>query len=966
MMQEPIRNSGAVSTDNQSKLYPKLKGFSIAQLNITSLTKHIDELRILITEMNFDILCINETRIDKTIKNSEIGLQGYDLTRRDRNRRGGGVAIYIRNTIPYVERSTIIPENVEAVCIEVRKPNAKPILISTWYRPPNSNSEILDSFEIFLQNIDKENKEIIITGDFNIDLMPSETENSKANRLKELLNTYQLSQLIKKPTRTTESTKTLLDLIICKTDDPKTATTDVVELGISDHNLVYTCRKVGICKQKPKIIETRQYHKLNSAKFQNDLKQALQHINEHSDPNTALQEWNRIFLLIADINAPTRLRKVRSDRQPWMTDEIKKLSFHRDYLKKKAVMLNSSSFHSSYKKCKNKVTKLISNAKTHYFRTNLENSKNCKENWIHINKLLNHKTVKTQTINNIKFGDQNITGDINIANTINNYFVEIGPKLASVISPTDIDPIQPIQPCRSEFNLRTITTTELIQTIGKTNLNKAPGLDKIPIKLIKLAGDAIHDSLLHIFNLVLGTGIFPDDLKLAKIIPIHKEGDKAECGNYRPISVIPTVAKILEKIIYDQLSSYINDNDIICKQQFGFRPNHSTETALLKCTDQWLLNMDKGMANGVLFLDLKKAFDTVDHSILLQKLYQYGIKGTPLKLLASYLNNRKQVCVINNNKSGQETVQCGVPQGSNLGPLLFSLYINDLPMCLEYTQASMFADDTNLTCTGRTPAEIEHKLNADLSNVNDWLEANRLTLNTGKTEFMLIASKRKLNQFRTDIRIHINGSIIKQVKQKKTLGITIDNELRWTEHINEQCKKLSSAIALLRKAKPHVPNNDLLRIYNSLVVPYFTYCSTVWNDGNKTNLEKLYKLQKRAARIITGLNYETRSKIILQSLGWNPIDNILKKREFLITFKAIRGIAPECICNMFSYCDNRSHHMRSNGRKLTLDKPNRSFMKKSFSYRGASAWNSLPNEILDVQEQLTIHSFKTKLNNHLR
>ncbi|CAB3997753.1 Hypothetical predicted protein [Paramuricea clavata] len=673
----------------------------------------------------------------------------------------------------------------KAVCIEVRKPNAKPILISTWYRPPNSNSEILDSFEIFLQNIDKENKEIIITGDFNIDLMPSETDNSKAKRLKELLNTYQLSQVIKKPTRTTESTKTLLDLIICKTDDPKTATTDVVELGISDHNLVYTCRKVGICKQKPKIIETRQYHKLNNAKFQNDLKQALLHINEHSDPNTALQEWNRIFLLIADINAPIRSRKVRSDRQPWMTDEIKKLSFHRDYLKKKAVMLNSSAFHSSYKKCKNKVTKLISNAKTHYFRTNLENSKNCKENWIHINKLLNHKTVKTQTINNIKFGDQNITGDINIANTINNYFVEIGPKLASVISPTDIDPIQPIQPCRSEFNLRTITTTELIQKIGKTNLNKAPGLDKMPIKLIKLAGDAIHDSLLHIFNLVLGTGIFPDDLKLAKIIPIHKEGDKAECGNYRPISVIPTVAKILEKIIYNQLSSYINDKDIICKQQFGFRPNHSTETALLKCTDQWLLNMDKGMANGVLFLDLKKAFDTVDHSILLQKLYQYGIKGTPLKLLASYLNNRKQVCVINNNKSGQETVQCGVPQGSNLGPLLFSLYINDLPMCLEYTQASMFADDTNLSCTGRTPAEIEHKLNADLSSVNDWLEANRLTLNTDKKEFMLIASKRKLNQFRTDIRIHINGSIIKQVKQKNPLGITIDNELRWTEHINE-------------------------------------------------------------------------------------------------------------------------------------------------------------------------------------
>ena len=630
---KPTSNVGAASADSQRNQYPKLKGFSIAQLNITSLTKHIEELRILINEMNFDILCINETRLDKTIKNSEIGLQGYDLTRRDRNRNGGGVAIYVRNNISYMERSALVPENVEALCIEVRKPNAKPILISTWYRPPNSNSEILDFFEIFLQSIDKENKEIIITGDFNIDLMPSDIENSNIKRLKEMLNTYQMSQLINKPTRTTELTKTLLDLIICKTDDPKTVITDVVDVAISDHNLVYICRKVGIPRRKSRIIETRQYHKLNQVKFQNDLKQALQHFNEHSDPNVALREWNKTFLLIADINAPVRLRKVRSDRQPWMTDEIKKLSFHRDYLKKKAVVSNSSAFHSAYKKCKNQVTKLISKAKTHYFKTSLENSKNCKESWTHINKLLNHKMVKTNTIDNIKLGDQNITDNNKIASTFNSFFAEIGSKLASDISPTYIDPIKFIQPYGSEFTFRTITTVNIIQTIRKISLNKAPGLDKIPIKLIKLAGDTIYDSLLHIFNLVLDTGVFPDDLKLAKITPIYKEGDKAECGNYRPISVVPTVAKILEKIIYDQLSSYINDNDIICKQQSGFRPNHSTETALLNCTDQWLHNMDKGLANGVLFLDFKKAFDTVDHSILLKKTTPIWYKGNISKTI---------------------------------------------------------------------------------------------------------------------------------------------------------------------------------------------------------------------------------------------------------------------------------------------------------------------------------------------
>ncbi len=256
-----------------------------------------------------------------------------------------------------------------------------------------------------------------------------------------------------------------------------------------------------------------------------------------------------------------------------------------------------------------------------------------------------------------------------------------------------------------------------------------PGLDKIT-----------NDSLLHIFNLILDTGIFPEDLKLTRVTPIHKEGDKSKCGNYRPISVIPALAKILEKLICEQINSYIHNNNIICEQQSGFRPGHSTETALLNCTNQWLLNMDKGLINGVLFLDFKKVFDTVDHCILLQKLEKYGIKGTAHKLIRSYLSNRKQVCILNNSKSQQKTVQCGIPQSSNLGPLLFSVYINDLPNCLKHTQASMFADDTNLTCTGSSANEIEHELNSDLCNVNRWLRANA---EQGKNQIYVDSIKRK-------------------------------------------------------------------------------------------------------------------------------------------------------------------------------------------------------------------------------
>ena len=202
-----------------------------------------------------------------------------------------------------------------------------------------------------------------------------------------------------------------------------------------------------------------------------------------------------------------------------------------------------------------------------------------------------------------------------------------------------------------------------------------------------------------------------------------------------------------------------------------------------------------------------------------------------------------------------------VPQVSNLGPLLFSIYIHNLQNCLKHTQASMFADDTNLTYSGVSTAEIEYKLNSE------WLEANKLILNTKKTKSMLIASKRKLNLIPEGLQILINDTLIEQVKQKEVLGIIIDKELKWKEHINAKCMKLSSAVTLLRRAKPFVSQNELVRMYNSLVVPYFTYCSTVWNDGNRTNLEKLYKMQKRAARVITSSSYEIRSKTIFQILG---------------------------------------------------------------------------------------------------
>jgi len=261
------------------------------------------------------------------------------------------------------------------------------------------------------------------------------------------------------------------------------------------------------------------------------------------------------------------------------------------------------------------------------------------------------------------------------------------------------------------------------------------------LKLKRLCYNFCPTSTIKIRSFSDYTGIFPDDWKLAKVTPIFKQSDRSDMDNYRPISVISAIAKVFERIVYNQLSSYLSQNNILSPYQSGFRSFHSTVTALLEATDNWVFNIDRGYINAVVFLDLKKAFDTVNHPILLSKLYLYGDKGNAFELLSSYLDNRRQKCVVNGALSKIRTLTCEIPQGTILGSLPFLLYVKDLPNCLSDSQPRMYADDTHLTYADNDICPIEASLNQDLSNINRRLIANKLTLNMTKTEFMLIGSR---------------------------------------------------------------------------------------------------------------------------------------------------------------------------------------------------------------------------------
>ena len=387
-----------------------------------------------------------------------------------------------------------------------------------------------------------------------------------------------------------------------------------------------------------------------------------------------------------------------------------------------------------------------------------------------------------------------------------------------------------------------------------------------------------------IFNQSIRSGIFPREWKCAKVIPLFKEGNHSDLNNYRPISIVPIVAKVFERIIYDQVCSYLTENNLISSQQSGFRSLHSTVTALLEATNNWTFNVDKGSVNAVVFLDLKNAFDTVDHTILLSKLFQYGICGIAYEWFRSYLDNRNQQCFVNGSLSNSQILTCGIPQGTILGPLLFVLYINDLSNCLSNSVARMYA--------------------------------NKLTLNSSKTEFMLIGSRHRLGTYDTSPKLIIGGDIIKQVSSVKSLGVHIDENLSWNLHIEKIAKKIASGIGAIKRCRPFVNRTTLESVFNALVQPYFNYCSEVWRHCNKSLSNKLQKLQNRAARILTFSSYDTSADPLFEQLNWKRLDTRRQIQVATMVYKSIHGLAPDYLSSLFTKYDDPPYNLRNSENKL--------------------------------------------------
>ena len=468
-------------------------------------------------------------------------------------------------------------------------------------------------------------------------------------------------------------------------------------------------------------------------------------------------------------------------------------------------------------------------------------------------------------------------------------------------------------------------------------------------------------SLCNIFNLSFEQGVFPSSLKLSKVVPIHKKGDKSILSNYRPISILSVFSKLFEKLVHKRLISYLCHKRIIYNKQFGFRPGYSTYMALLDFCDKIANALEnKEFVIGI-FLDLSKAFDCLSHDILLEKLEYYGIRGITLEWFKSYLQNRKQFVQANGHSSPIQAINVGVPQGSVLGPLLFILYINDLQFASNILNPILYADDSNLFISGRDIMNTCAVLNNELNQVNQWFLANKLKLNVDKTSCMIFKTRNKKIDL-NNVNIHIAGINVPIVHSTKFLGVTLDDHLTWKNHVDEVCCKISRAIGAINRISTLVPSNVLLNLYFTMILPHIMYCNIVWGNCSNYLLNRIHILQKRAIRIITNSHHQAHTDPLFKKMKLLSVYDINKFVTCTFMYSYNKDILPKFLDNCFTKNNSRNTHSTRQSKHLHIPNYTYKFSRSSIMYAGPLLWNALPQCITCTT---TLSSFKSKYKHYL-
>ena len=945
------------------------KTFSIFHLNIHSIQKHISQLRIMINMLmlKFDVIAISESKL---LKGSDpiidISLDGYHYPVGTSSEAcKGGVLLYIRDNINFKPRNDLnmySAKKLESVFVEIINPLSNNAIVGSVYRHPSMDADEFNEFELrhFIQKLaNHSKKEIYIAGDFNFDLLNSCTH-SASSEFFDIMTSNFLMPSIVIPTKINRSRNTLIDNIFTNQIDPDIISGNL-SASISDHlpsfviipkhNQRHLPKRHNIYKRDTKNFD-RENFLLDILSVNWDAKIT------YEDANSSFDAFYEIIEVLLNKYMPLKKitqKEYKRKFKPWITNGILKSckqrnQIHHSYTKAKDPIERADIFK-KLKSVRNEIVKLIRISKANYYKNYFSmNNKNLRKIWIGIKQIINAKSKSFEVPTCIEQHGSIISEPKDVASSFNDYFSDIANKIIDGRKFEGNTPFQDYLPHRLSNSLAFHPTDkdEIINIISKFKTGKSCGPTSIPINIFQLIQLEVASPLAKIANLSFETGVQPEKLKLAKVIPIFKKGSKLSTENYRPISLLSNINKIFEKIVFERVYGFIEKHDVIYKHQYGFRKKHSTNHALICITEQIRKALDENKFAFGVFVDFQKAFDTVNHDILLNKLERYGISGSINDWFRSYLKDRKQIVSILGYESNQRIISHGVPQGSVLGPLLFLLYINDLHKTAKSSTIFHFADDTNFLLIGDSIRTIQTQLNADLKNLYRWLLANKISLNVSKTE--LIVFKRPQTKI-PELKIKINGSKIYPSKSTKYLGVHLDDDLSGITHSNQLLPKLRRANGMLAKARHQLADlKDLLPLYHSLFASVQNYGAQIWGLLNNSKIQKIERAQKAALRIITFSDFMANSAHIFQELKILKFQDYIQLQHILLVHDFKNKRLPQSFNDFF--IDNATIlvHTRAESQAVTdlvyASEYNQvKYGRKSITHACVNIWNRFAKHI---------------------
>jgi hypothetical protein len=869
--------------------------------------------------------------------------------------------LYVSSSLASIRRNDLEHDDFELLFVEI-KVNSLTFVCSVCYRPPNYNSVLNDALLDHLQFcVDSINARpgtfVLLLGDFNahFDVNDIQSSSDFGINFYRWMECNSLFQVINEPTRITAHGASILDLIITNSPGYFVNSGTLSPPYNCDHSLIYARINISFAKQKCYKRHIWDLAKVDS----NTLCQALSEVNwdklfqDVENVDDLYNKWFNCFEQVLKTFVPHRTVVIRPRDKPWMTSEIRRAIRKRNRLLKVFGRLKNPVAWENYRLQRNYTTSLIRSSKERYFanlNVELQNPNIGQKKWWGLVKSLYGNKIQSGIPTLIE-NDRLIIDAREKAEIFNEYFStqcrleNTDSPLPNLITFQNTRKLSDISTCEQEVKI----------LLNNADVSKACGVDGVGNFLIKASANGIANSFSRFINISLSRGIFPFKWKLANVIPIFKKDDRQSKLNYRPVSLLISLSKIMEKIVFTRLYNFLLEIQFLNRFQSGFRPGDSTVNQLILIVHKIYEALESGKEVRMVFLDISKAFDKVWHRGLIYKLELLGVEDPLLKWIKSYLFGRKQRVIIDGQSSDWNEIEAGVPQGSVLGPLLFLIYINDITQDLQ-CDSFLYADDTSLLEVVEDIDISAERLNNDLQCINEWTRDWHATINTGKTKSVTFSAKMFKQAHPT---LYFANEPIEIVSNHKHLGVTLSSNLSWRAHILNIYEKASKKLNLLKRFKFKLDRETLSKLYKSLIRPVMEYADVLWDGCSENESDLIEHVQYQAATVVVGAMKGTSRVRLLEELAWEDMKTRRSIHKLILYFKIVNKLTPNYLSDLLPQTvQQRSGLSLRNASDFSPFGVRTERFKKSFFPSTTILWNNI--DIIDRNSK-SIGYFKSSL-----